>query len=110
MSTEWRANGHEILSVAQMGEADRLAIASGVPSLTLMENAGRAVADEICRRWRPQPVAVLCGPGNNGGDGYVCARHLRDRGYHVRLALLGRQEDLKRDPKEMARRWDEAIE
>jgi ADP-dependent NAD(P)H-hydrate dehydratase / NAD(P)H-hydrate epimerase len=94
-----------------MSRAEQLAAEAGTSTLTMMENAGRGVAEEVVRRFpRGSRVTVLCGPGNNGGDGFVCARFLRERGYHVRLALLGRQEELKRDPKEMARRWDEAIE
>jgi hydroxyethylthiazole kinase-like uncharacterized protein yjeF len=104
--SEWRANGHEILSVAQMIEADRLAIASGVPSLMLMENAGRAVADEILRRWSPRPTAVLCGPGNNGGDGYVCARHLRDRGWPISVFTYGDHTALKGDAAAVAKKWN----
>jgi ADP-dependent NAD(P)H-hydrate dehydratase / NAD(P)H-hydrate epimerase len=101
----------ELLTAEEMGRAEQIAAAAGLPTLTMMENAGRCVAEEVVRRYpRGSRVVVLCGPGNNGGDGFVCARYLRERGYHVRLALLGRQEDLKRDPKEMARRWDEAIE
>ena len=101
----------ELLTAEEMGRAEQIAAAAGLPTLTMMENAGRCVAEEVVRRYpRGSRVVVLCGPGNNGGDGFVCARFLRERGYHVRLALLGRQEDLKRDPKEMARRWDEAIE
>ena len=103
--SEWRANGHEVLSVAQMMEADRLAIASGVPSLTLMENAGRAVADEICRRWTPRPTVVLCGPGNNGGDGYVCARYLKDRGWPVTVCTYGDHNTLKGDAAAVAKMW-----
>ena len=57
----WRK--HALLTPAQMGEADRLTIAGGVPGIELMENAGRKVADAVSRRWPPQPVAVLCGPG-----------------------------------------------
>jgi hydroxyethylthiazole kinase-like uncharacterized protein yjeF len=101
----------ELLTAEEMGRAEQLAIAGGVSSLVLMENAGRGVVEEVVRRYpRGSKAVVLCGPGNNGGDGFVAARHLRERGYHVRLALLGKQEDLTRDSKEMARRWDEGIE
>jgi hydroxyethylthiazole kinase-like uncharacterized protein yjeF len=101
----------ELLTAEEMNRAEQLAIEAGKSSLTLMENAGRGVAEEVVRRFpRGSKVTVLCGPGNNGGDGFVAARYLRERGYQVRLALYGRQEDLNRETKEMARRWDEAIE
>ena len=101
----------ELLTAEEMGRAERLTIDAGTPALTLMENAGKGVTEEIVRRFpRGSKVIVLCGPGNNGGDGFVSARALRERGYQVRLALLGKQEDLSRDAKEMARRWDETIE
>lgn len=93
----------EILSLAQCYEADRYAAAHGVPTLTLMENAGRAVADEICRRWTKRPTAVLCGPGNNGGDGFVVARILKERGWDVVIETLAGT--LKGDAEEMAKRW-----
>jgi len=97
---------NEILTVAQCYEADRYAAAHGVPSLTLMENAGRAVADEICMRLPPRPTAVLCGPGNNGGDGYVVARVLKERGWTVWVETLVDLAALKGDAAEMAKRWD----
>jgi len=96
----------EILTVAEMYAADHYAAAQGTPSLTLMENAGRAVADAIAAYWPSGPVSVLCGPGNNGGDGFVVARHLKQRGRDVRLALLGDVHALKGDAAEMARAWD----
>jgi NAD(P)H-hydrate epimerase len=95
----------EILTVQQCYDADKYAASHGVPTLTLMENAGRAVADAIEARWAPLTVAVLCGPGNNGGDGFVVARILRERGWDVRLALLGRRDELKGDAAAMAKRW-----
>ena len=78
-----------LLDVQRMGEADRLTVTAGTPATDLMENAGMTVAREIARRWSSRPVIVLCGPGNNGGDGFVAARHLSEAGWPVRIALLG---------------------
>lgn len=97
---------HEILTTEQMAEAEQRTAARGVAFLILMENAGRAVADEAARMVRPgSRIAVLCGPGNNGGDGFVAARLLRERGFDVRVSLLGERVALKGDAAEMARRW-----
>jgi NAD(P)H-hydrate epimerase len=100
---------HALLSIAEMTRADAAAIAGGMPGLALMENAGGAIAREIRRRWPKQPIAVLCGPGNNGGDGFVAARLLKEQGWPVRLALLGARGDLKGDAAANAERWTDAI-
>src|ERR1700733_14260811 len=101
---------NEILTVAEMYAADRFAAAHGVPSLTLMENAGRAVADEICKRWTPRPTAILCGPGNNGGDGFVVARLLAAAGWPVRLSFAGSMQQLRGDARHPAALWQRPVE
>jgi hydroxyethylthiazole kinase-like uncharacterized protein yjeF len=99
-----------LLDVRGMGEADRLAVAAGTPATTLMENAGQAVAREIERRWPTRPVTVLCGPGNNGGDGFVAARQLAETGWPVRVALLGARDRLAGEARHHAERWRGAVE
>lgn len=101
---------NELLTTQEMADADARAVALGVPSLTLMENAGRAVAGEAAKMVAPGgKIAVLCGPGNNGGDGFVAARLLRERGFDVRVACLVPVEELRGDAAEMAKRWDGAL-
>ncbi len=83
----------------------------GVASLTLMEHAGRAVADSAKDMAASgSRVVVACGPGNNGGDGFVAARLLAQSGYAVRLILLGSRDALKADTAAMAQRWEGAVE
>ena len=76
-------SAREILTVAEMAAGDQAAIAAGTPGPELMDRAGRAVADAIVQRFSPRRTVVLCGPGNNGGDGYVVARILAERGWDV---------------------------
>jgi hydroxyethylthiazole kinase-like uncharacterized protein yjeF len=105
------ASAVELLTTKEMAEADRLAVAAGVSSLDLMARAGEAVADVagtmvgIGAR-----ILVLAGPGNNGGDAFVAARRLAERGYRVRLALLGECGALKGDAAHFAALWTRPIE
>ena len=95
----------ELLSSDEMAQADRLTIAAGTPGMTLMEAAGRAVADAVSKRRGGRPVTVVAGPGNNGGDGFVAARILAERRTPVRVLLAGERDRLKGDAAAAAGRW-----
>jgi ADP-dependent NAD(P)H-hydrate dehydratase / NAD(P)H-hydrate epimerase len=99
-----------LLRVAQMTEADRAAIAAGTPGSVLMQNAADAVVRELTRRWSRRSVIVLCGPGNNGGDGFAAAVALKELDWPVRVALLGSKENLHGDARIHANRWIGRVE
>jgi NAD(P)H-hydrate epimerase len=87
-----------VLSRDRVREVDRRAIEEfGLCGLVLMENAGRGCADTLCRQGIFGPVLVACGRGNNGGDGFVVARHLDLRGFAVRVALFCQPDSLRGD-------------
>jgi hydroxyethylthiazole kinase-like uncharacterized protein yjeF len=96
---------HEIITIAQMRAIDEASARAGVPTRTLMENAGLAVADAITNRYAPRPTAVLCGPGANGGDGWVAARALREQGWPVWVETLAPREALTGDAADAATAW-----
>jgi hydroxyethylthiazole kinase-like uncharacterized protein yjeF len=87
-----------ILTAEQIRAAEQAAITAGTPVETLMERAGEALAEAVFQYAGHQPALILCGPGNNGGDGYVAARHLRKRGVAVRVAALA-------EPASEAAKW-----
>src|SRR5690606_4355631 len=83
---------------AHSRELDRRAVEEyGMTGVMLMENAGRGAADVLCGLGIHGPVAIVCGRGNNGGDGFVIARHLDLRGHKVRVVLLGDPSALRGD-------------
>jgi NAD(P)H-hydrate epimerase len=99
------------LSRNQVRELDRRAIEEyGIPGIVLMENAGRGCA-ELLMKLNPtkKPTVILCGPGNNGGDGFVMARHLDNAGWSVEICLFADQNRLSRDSAEMRARLSLAI-
>ena len=91
-------SGRPILTAQAMRVAEQAAIDGGTTVEQLMERAGAALAEAVYRFAGPMPALVLCGPGNNGGDGYVAARHLAERGVKVRVAALA-------EPSSDASRW-----
>jgi NAD(P)H-hydrate epimerase len=105
MGQRYQESELALLMPIQMGDADRAAKASGVDGFGLMEAAGSAVAVAVGARWPMRPVTVLCGPGNNGGDGFVAARHLAAAGWPVTLALAGSREKLIGEAAHAASLW-----
>lgn len=101
----------KILTTEEMGQVDRLTTARyGIPGLALMENAGAGVARFIAQRWpdfAQRRIMVLCGKGNNGGDGFVVARHLRDLGAKPLIHLLAAPEEMRGDAATNYKRWQE---
>ena len=103
----------ELLTAAQMRAIEQATIDSGeVTGLELMERAGRGVVEAILEEWpsmalTSHKVVVLCGPGNNGGDGFVVARLLKDRGWEVEVFLYGDEGKLPPDAKVNCERWRE---
>ncbi|MGY2736883.1 NAD(P)H-hydrate dehydratase [Sphingomonas sp. UYP23] len=102
----WQRDSVVLLTPAQMGAADRAGQAAGISGRSMMEAAGAAVAVAVGGRWSMQPVTVLCGPGNNGGDGFVVARHLEAAGWPVKVALLGTREKLTGEAAHAAAIWN----
>ena len=102
----------KILTAAEMREVDRLTTARHrALSLTLMENAGRNVADYIGQQYpnlASRRIIVLCGKGNNGGDGFVVARHLRKMGAKPEVHLIGDAGKTKGDAATNLDRWKKA--
>lgn len=88
----------QYLTREQIREIDRRAVSEyGMTGLVLMENAGRGCADLLCELGIAGPVVLCCGKGNNGGDGFVVARHLDARGYDVRVLLFCQPAELTGD-------------
>jgi ADP-dependent NAD(P)H-hydrate dehydratase / NAD(P)H-hydrate epimerase len=104
------ASERVLLSTTEMQTADRLAVEQGVASWDLMRAAGRAVAAEARHRWDKPATLVICGPGNNGGDGFVAAAELKRDGWPVRVALLGQVAELKGDAARAAAGWNGPVE
>src|SRR4029077_17774917 len=102
----------KILTAEEMRQVDRLTTERyGIPSLSLMENAGKSVADFMATRFRrleSRRIVVLCGKGNNGGDGFVAARHLADAGATPIVILLAAQDEMRGDAATNRDRWQKS--
>ena len=100
-----KAYDRALLTPQQMALADQATIAAGVSGTILMEAAGREVAQAVCQHWAKRRVVVLCGPGNNGGDGFVAARVLSEAGWPVTVGVFGDLKALSADSMHHAALW-----
>lgn len=96
-----------LLTTADMQQAEQYADSHGIPYLQMMENAGNAIFASIIQNYKKQPVVILCGPGNNGGDGFVVARLLKEEGWPVQVA--GEVVGKSHDSGIMMAKWQEPI-
>lgn len=104
------AHTDALLTPQEMAQADRFAVEGGIKSFRLMEAAGKAVAEAIVERYYQRSVLVLCGTGKNGGDGFVVARLLQQRGWPVQVRLLGERQSLRGDAQIAAEQWTGRID
>lgn len=100
----------EILSADEMKKAEAAAIAGGLSGLQMMTRAGEEAARIIAAAIQPCTVLVLCGPGNNGGDGFIVAQQLKEKGWKVRVACAVKRTALKGDAGESAKKWSGDVE
>ena len=94
-----------LLTAEESRTADEAAIDTGTSGETLMENAGKAVAALVTQEYKASPVLIVCGTGNNGGDGFVVARLLREQGWTVTLSVVGDEAQIKDDAKAAKTKW-----
>lgn len=97
---------HQLLTAETMKNADAETIARGTSGVTLMEQAGNAVTQLITEHNKPKPTLVVCGPGNNGGDGWVVARRLSEKKWPVKILSLVPVKQLSGDAAHVAHHWD----
>ena len=103
---DWYSDHLCLLTNQAMATADRLTIKGGKPGIKLMEQAGQAIAEVLQQQWSPRSVVVLCGPGNNGGDGFIAAQTLRERGWtEIWILTLSDLDTFQGDAALAASRW-----
>ena len=95
-----------LLTADECRLAEKETILGGTSGETLMENAGKALVDLVTQQFKPRAVLVVCGTGNNGGDGFVVARMLKEKNWQVTLAILGNPDDIKNDAKKARDKWN----
>ena len=99
-----------LLTTVQLTQVNHLAMKSSISGCDLMKNAGRLVAQAIIQRWTPRPVLVMCGPGNNGCEGFAAAQCLAEADWPVRVALLASNDSLRSEAAHHATLWHGSIE